>query len=155
MYDVYADSAFERHFKRSIWRRVMDRVNHRCRKLFRLNAVVGESGFQGQHDLGMQVVPVDQIIGTVGRENDFDNVFRPRRQESRKRWMSIYYALNEGKGLPAVELLKVGDDYFVEDGHHRVSVAYALEQTYIDAHVIEIEAQHSRSADVSACALSD
>ena len=68
--------------------------------------------------------------------------------------MSIYYALNEGKGLPAVELLKVGDDYFVEDGHHRVSVAYALEQAYIDAHVIEIEAEHSLPEDMTACALS-
>ena len=82
MLDIYADAVFDRQIKRSIWRRLMDRVHHRCQKLFRLSAVVGESGFQGQHDLGMQVVPVDQIIGTVGRENDFDNAFKPRRQES-------------------------------------------------------------------------
>lgn len=149
--NVYAASVFDRQVKRPFWRVILDSVTHRCRKLFQFKAVVGETGFKGQHDLGMQTIPVEQIVGTVGRENDFDRSFRPRRQESRHRWVSIYEALTEGKGLPAIELLKVGDDYFVEDGHHRVSVAHALDQVYIDAHVIEIDAEHSRS--VSACAL--
>lgn len=41
-------------------------------------------------------------------------------------------------GLPAIEVYKVGDVYYVKDGHHRVSVAHAIRQTYIDAHITEV-----------------
>jgi hypothetical protein len=38
-----------------------------------------------------------------------------------------------------VELFKVGQGYFVRDGNHRVSVARAHGQEFIDAYVIEID----------------
>jgi hypothetical protein len=40
--------------------------------------------------------------------------------------------------LPPVELFKVGEVYFVRDGNHRVSVARARGQDFIDAQVTEI-----------------
>jgi hypothetical protein len=36
-----------------------------------------------------------------------------------------------------VELQKIGDSYFVKDGHHRVSVAKYHGTAYIDAEVSE------------------
>jgi hypothetical protein len=42
-------------------------------------------------------------------------------------------------GLPAIDLLQVGDTYFVRDGHHRISVARALGADYIDANVTVLE----------------
>ena len=36
---------------------------------------------------------------------------------------------------PALDLIKVGDAYAVRDGHHCISVARALGEDYIDAHV--------------------
>jgi hypothetical protein len=41
--------------------------------------------------------------------------------------------------LPPVELIQVGEMYFVRDGNYRVSVAYARGQAFIDAYVTEIE----------------
>lgn len=140
MPSLAADAAFDRHLKQPLLRVVIDQVRRRCRKLLRLKEAVDMSSFNGQHDLGLQVVPIERIIGTLGRASDFDNDFRPRRSTARRRWISIYQAQYDGVGLPAVELYKVGDSYFVEDGHHRVSVAHANGQMYIDAHVIEIEA---------------
>ena len=44
-------------------------------------------------------------------------------------------ARQQGKYLPAVVLVQVGDIYFVQDGHHRISVARALGQSEIEARV--------------------
>jgi hypothetical protein len=45
-----------------------------------------------------------------------------------------------------VELYKIGGAYFVSDGHHRISVARANHQLYIDAHVIEVVVRPSQHA---------
>ena len=53
--------------------------------------------------------------------------------------MSIAIARSQGDTLPLVELIQLGEDYFVRDGHHRISVAHALSEEYIDAVVIVLE----------------
>ena len=98
-----ASAVFDRQMKRPLLRIIIDQVSRRCRKLLRLKEAVGEDSFAGQHDMGLQVVPVKQIVGTLGRESDFDNDFRPRHDKARWRWMSVYQAQYDGKGLPAVE----------------------------------------------------
>jgi len=40
-----------------------------------------------------------------------------------------------GTPLPPVELVQVGDVYFVRDGHHRISVARTVGQRDIEAEV--------------------
>ena len=60
---------------------------------------------------------------------------------SRERWVSIATLRLSDRGLPAVILLQVGEEYFVRDGHHRISVARALGEAFIEAHVIKIELQ--------------
>jgi hypothetical protein len=40
-----------------------------------------------------------------------------------------------GRELPPVELVQIGDFYFVRDGHHRISVARAMGQEHIEAEV--------------------
>lgn len=54
---------------------------------------------------------------------------------TRRRWLSIAVARLNGQAMPAVELIKVGDVYVVRDGHHRISVARALGEGFVDAHV--------------------
>jgi hypothetical protein len=71
----------------------------------------------------MRTVPVAQIGGGVGRCSEFDRDFRPTRASAKERWKRIDRAFWRGEELPAVSLYKVGDFYFVLDGHHRVSVA--------------------------------
>ena len=54
---------------------------------------------------------------------------------TRSRWLSIAAARLNGQAIPAVELIKAGDTYAVRDGHHRISVARALGEDYIDTRV--------------------
>jgi hypothetical protein len=101
--------------------------------------VVEALGRTGQHDLGLQVVPLDAIVGSVDRTVDFDRGLRPTSARLRSRWERINAAQRRGEALPPVSLFKVGDLYFVRDGHHRVSVAKSLGRSDIDAYVVEVE----------------
>jgi hypothetical protein len=101
--------------------------------------VVEALGRTGQHDLGLQVVPLDAIVGTVDRTADFDRGLRPTSSRLRSRWERIAAAQRRGEALPPVSLYKIGDLYFVRDGHHRVSVAKSLGRKDIDAYVIAVD----------------
>jgi hypothetical protein len=93
----------------------------------------------GERYRGLGAVPVDRIVGSTDRFQDFDRAFRPRRAETAARWQRVARAHYAGTGLPPVRLRRLGGSYFVEDGHHRVSVARALGQRFVDAEVIEVE----------------
>jgi hypothetical protein len=84
---------------------------------------------------GLQTVPIGRIRGSEGRCNDFDRDFNPLQRHTEGRWRSVARARWEGKSLPPVELVQVGDVYFVRDGHHRISVARASGQQDIEAEV--------------------
>jgi len=100
--------------------------------------VVEALGFVSERRLGLQVVPISAIVGTVDRERDFDRHFRPTSGRVRSRWEQIASAMRRGEALPPVDLYKIGEIYFVRDGHHRVSVACALGHEDIDAYVTEM-----------------
>lgn len=97
--------------------------------------------FYSRVDRGMQTVEIKKIVGSVSRCLDFDREFslkgKKDSQHLRTRLEKIKEALRKGVFLPVVELYKVGDDYYVVDGHHRIAAARELGQRYIDAHVIE------------------
>src|ERR1700754_2461720 len=101
--------------------------------------VVDALGRVSQVDRGLSVVQLDDIVGTVDRAADFDRGFRPTTQRLRSRWERIAAAQRRGEALPPVSLFKVGDLYFVRDGHHRVSVAKSQGRTDIDAYVTEVQ----------------
>jgi hypothetical protein len=101
--------------------------------------VIEALGRTGQHDIGLQVVPLDAIVGSVDRAADFDRGFRPTSPRLRSRWERIAAAQRRGESMPPVSLFKIGDLYFVRDGHHRVSVAKSLGRSDIDAYVTEVE----------------
>ncbi len=100
--------------------------------------VIDALGFVSEHATGLHVVELDEIVGSVDRARDFDRRFRPTSGRSRGRWEQIAAAARRGESLPPVDLLRVGELYFVRDGHHRVSVARALERQDIDAYVTEV-----------------
>ena len=81
-----------------------------------------------------ETVNLAQIKGSVtDRHQDFDNQFRPLQNHTADRWISV--AANSHRNLPPVELMLVDGNYFVVDGHHRISVAKAIGQTEITANV--------------------
>ena len=86
---------------------------------------------------GVQTVRVDQIAGSLNRYHQFDRAFLPTQDDTSERWQSINRAFYQDVSLPPVVLYKVGQVYFVVDGHHRVSVAREQGQEFIDAEVRE------------------
>ncbi len=91
-----------------------------------------------------------QIVGSVDRYRDFDEVFMPAQERTAGRWKSIARAYYQDVDLPPVRLYKVGDAYFVLDGHHRVSVAREQGVDFIDAEVQEVIARVPVDADLRA-----
>jgi len=94
-------------------------------------------------------VPIDAIVGTVGRYSDFTRQFLPRQDSDAVRWARVKLMMTEQAGLPPVELYRIGDAYFVKDGHHRVSVARELGATHIEAYVTDVRTKVPLSPDVS------
>jgi hypothetical protein len=86
---------------------------------------------------GMQTVRVEQIAGSLNRYHQFDRAFLPTQDDTSARWLSINRAFYQDVSLPPIVLYKVGQVYFVVDGHHRVSVAREQGQVFIDAEVRE------------------
>jgi hypothetical protein len=89
----------------------------------------------GQLEIATRRVPIAQIVGSQSRCGDFDRDFSPLHDYNRARWLRIAAARRRGTPLPPVDLVQVGDLYFVQDGHHRISVARALGQRDIEARV--------------------
>jgi hypothetical protein len=102
--------------------------------------VVAALGRRSQRDLGIQLIPLDSIVGTVDRRRgEFDRSFRPADPGVRGRWERIAEARRRGEAMPPIDVYRLGELHFVQDGHHRVSVARALGDTDIDAHVIDVQ----------------
>jgi hypothetical protein len=100
--------------------------------------VVAALGRLGERDLGVHVIPLDSIIGTVDRPRGFDRDFRPTSSKVRTRWERIAAAMRRGEPMPPISVYRVGETHFVRDGHHRVSVARELGRADIEAHVVEV-----------------
>ncbi len=105
------------------------------RKALSFQQVVEALGLVDEAALGIQMIPVEQIVGSVDKVRDFDPKFRPRSGRSRQRWERIAEAVRRGESLPPIDVYRVGDMYFVRDGHHRVSVYRSLELRTIEADV--------------------
>lgn len=97
---------------------------------------------------GVQTVRVDQIAGSLNRYHQFDREFLPTQDDTSSRWMSVNRAFYQDVSLPPVVLYKVGQVYFVVDGHHRVSVAREQNQEFIDAEVRECATRVNITPDI-------
>jgi hypothetical protein len=82
----------------------------------------------------VQEIPLEAITGTLepARAREFDSEFRPT-SRMRSRWLRVWVAEHTGPGLGPIEVVQVGNEYAVRDGHHRVSVARARGAVTIDA----------------------
>jgi hypothetical protein len=110
-------------------------LTQRSSDLINLTELETNSRVENRYSAGIQMVAIDQIQGSQGRCRDFDRAFYPRQDHSENRWLRVATARELGMALPPVELVQVGNIYFVRDGHHRISVARALGQTEIEAEV--------------------
>jgi hypothetical protein len=152
--EVDAAAAFARERRRESIARLTSRVTFTDRDataLLPLDEVVAALGRVGERDVGLREIALDSIVGTVDRHSDeFDRRFRPRCYRLQKRWQRIAAARRRGETMPPIDVYRVGDLYFVQDGHHRVSVAHAQGDTTIDAQVREVQTAIAATAGSTA-----
>lgn len=134
----------ERDFNDARWRAFLNDVGaflgRRPNELLSFESVRSSLPIYGQSYRGVQEVPVDRIIGTTtNRYADFDRAFLPSQARTKSRWKAVDELRLRDVNLPPVQLYQVGTLYFVRDGHHRVSVARQMGQSFIDAEVIEMQ----------------
>jgi hypothetical protein len=117
------------------------RREHASTRLLSFDDVRRELAANNRRHRRARVVEVEEIVGSVGRWKDFDRSFLPARAGVGQRWKRIDRAFQRGEDLPPVELYEIGDDYFVVDGHHPVSVARYHDVPTVEAAVAEFHPQ--------------
>ena len=93
-----------------------------------------------RHYVGVRAIPLANVVGTDGRAAAFTREFRPRHTFSRDRLRSLETAFPDG-GFPPITAVKLGETYFVIDGHHRVALARRHGGVDIDADITEFVAR--------------
>lgn len=124
---------------RALWRGLAYRLTarHKHNRLLNFEDFYEQLPNKSRRRYYNQLIPIKQIVGTLNRQHDFDAAFNPLREATANRWQRIRNAFIRNEELPPVELHKIGDMYFVEDGHHRISVARYGGQDTIEANVTE------------------
>jgi hypothetical protein len=108
-------------------------------QLASLDDALGATPPANRRPAGLREISLDSIVGTAeaAKARAFDRDFRPP-PTSRGRWERLWVAGRRGAPLPPISVFQLGDQHYVGDGHHRVSVAHALGMAAIDAEVIEL-----------------
>ncbi len=136
--EVQAEADFDRARRRAFFGRVAARLRRECSRLLAFDEVVRKGHLAyNRRRLGLRVVEVSKVVGSMGRPEDFDRAFMPTKASLAERWKRVDRAFHRGLDLPPIRLYKIGDSYFVEDGNHRVSVARYQGIETIEADVTE------------------
>jgi uncharacterized ParB-like nuclease family protein len=146
------DSARGRAFRRNLLSIFTGEADH----LRSIEPMLRAAGLEGRAYGGIKEIPVDRIVGSAApdaKSTDFDPTFLPLNRRMRERWTRIYQAMVEGDELPPIDVYKVDDNYYVIDGHHRVSVARQLGRPTINARVVNVRTRAPLDPSVDAAAL--
>ncbi|MFT3890336.1 MAG: universal stress protein [Anaerolineales bacterium] len=138
---------FQAARKRAAIQEVLARVRGKSNQLLSYEEVAEQLQLRARTERGVQLIPVNAIVGSVGRYTDFTRTFLPRRTNDQERWVGVKSAFIEGT-LPPIEVYKVGEVYFVVDGNHRVSIARQEGMISIEARVIEFQTDIPLTPDV-------
>ena len=140
---------FQAARQRAAIQEILARITGKSAQLLSYEEVAEKLKLRARTERGVQHIPVDAIVGSVGRNTEFTRTFLPRRNDDRERWANVKAVFMEGgAGLPPIEVYKVGEVYFVVDGNHRVSIARQEGFTSIEAHVIEFKTEIKLTPDV-------
>jgi hypothetical protein len=123
--------------RKALWVKLLGSLSHKKNALLNFSELSHRFDLGNASYRGVQTIPLDKIVGSLGRYNDFVEAFLPTGEHMRERWEKIatLYLDSSGRGVPPIEVYQVGDGYFVSDGNHRVSVARQLKMHSIEAHV--------------------
>lgn len=96
---------------------------------------------QNETYVGMKTIPIEKVVGSEGRYQDFDNKFFPKSSHLKNRWQHVDEAAIQAIDLPPIKVYEISGLYFVRDGNHRVSVAKARGTEFIDAEVVSLQSE--------------
>jgi nucleotide-binding universal stress UspA family protein len=140
---------FQAARQRAAIQEVLSRITGRPNELLSYEEVAEKLRLHVRTERGIRHIPLDAIVGSVGRYTDFTRTFLPRRAGDKDRWAGVRLAFQEA-GAPPIDVYKVGEVYFVIDGNHRVSIARQEGAITIEAHVIEVKTHIPLTPDVRA-----
>jgi hypothetical protein len=142
------DRDFERARRRAFMGRLMARLRGDPTRsaMVTFDEVRRAMGAENRFYRGGALVEVSKIVGSVGRPGEFDAEFMPTKASAAK-WKRVDRAFQRGVNLPPVNLYRVGDQYYVHDGNHRVSVARYHGVEWVDAEVTEFRPWLAGNAD--------
>ena len=129
---------FHRARRQAAVETLLARLSGHSVDLLSFNEVADMLGVSGQSSGGLRQIPLAAIVGSVGRYQDFTRTFLPRNEADEDRWVNVGAAAPVVGDLPPIEVYKIGDNYFVLDGNHRVSIARRQRVVYIDAYITEV-----------------
>ncbi|MEM7131152.1 MAG: universal stress protein [Chloroflexota bacterium] len=139
---------FQRARKSAVLRQILARLQGQSSELLDYETICRQlQPLERTIDRGLMEIPLDKIVGSVGRYRDFTREFLPKQQSDEARWAQVKVAMTDMTGVPPIEVYQIGDAYFVLDGNHRVSVARKLGAKTISAYVSEVTTRVSFSAD--------
>lgn len=127
---------------------VMARLTGKSNELLSYEEVAQKLKLAQGAESGRHDIPLDAIVGSVGRYTDFTRTFLPLLDKDQTRWAEVKAAVESLPGVPPIDVYKVGEVYFVRDGNHRVSVARQAGATHIEANVIEIRTKVPLTPDI-------
>jgi len=142
------NSDFGRARLKSFLNRVRSLISGQPTRLLSYDEVKTRLRLGGPIYRGIETVPLRQIVGSLNRYAEFDRAFKPAEDHLAERWQNVDYAFYKAISLPPILLYKVGQVYFVVDGHHRVSVAREQGQEDIDAEVRECSTKVNITPDI-------
>ncbi len=128
---------FQNARQRASIEEVLARFTGKSNRLLSYDEVAKKLRLQSRTERGIQNIPLNAIVGSVGRYTDFTRTFLPRNDSDRERWARVKAAMDDSMGLPPINVYKVGEVYFVVDGNHRVSIARQEGLSTIEADVVE------------------
>lgn len=134
--------------QRAALQEALARLTGQSTALLSYEAVYHQLRAVGSAERGRREIPLEAIIGSVGRYTDFTRTFLPKQESDASRWVGVMTAATDAAGLPPIQVYQIGQAYFVIDGHHRVSVARSLGATHIEAEVIEVQTSIPLTPDV-------
>ena len=145
---VAAIHDFQHARSKAALQEIMARLTGKSADLLSYEDVRRKLKARGRVAQRLEEVPLDAIVGSVGRYADFTRSFLPRQDSDQERWAKVKVAVTGLGGLPPIDVYQIDQAYFVLDGNHRVSVARQVGATHIQAYVTEVRTRVPLSPDV-------
>ena len=95
---------FKRARREASMQQLMARITGKSADLLAYNEVCDRLKVSGSRELGVQEIPLDAIVGSVGRYKDFTRSFMPRSDQDEERWVGVKTDVNDIRGIPHIDV---------------------------------------------------